>query len=92
MIEGVEFTVSYEPVDGNRSFCITIAIASTGRLIIFVFKICNSFQNTILPNPEETVYQSLPYLYLEWYKRKRPKYPSASINQKELCTQSIELI
>ena len=82
MVEGVEFTVSYEPVAGTLSLCIIMAIASAEDLIIFVLDISNAFQNTILPNPAEIIYLSLPYLYLDWYKRKTPKNPLDSINQK----------
>ena len=70
MLEGVEFTVSYAPVDGICSLRIIISIYSTEGLIIFVLEKNNAFQNTILPNPAEIVYLSLPYLYLYWYKRK----------------------
>ena len=62
MIEGVEFTVSYEPVAGIRSLCIITAIASAEGLILFVLDISNAFQNTSLPNPAEIVYFSSPYL------------------------------
>ena len=45
-----------------------------------------------LPDPAERVYLILPYLYLDWYKRKWPKHPLASINHKELCIQAIKSI
>ena len=83
MLEGVDFTVSYKPVAGICSLCIITVITSAEGLIIFVLDIQNDFQNTILPNYSERVYISLPYLYLEFYKRKWPKYPLASRNQKE---------
>ena len=70
MLEVVEFTVSYAPVDCIRSLHIIIEIASAEGLIIFVLDISNAFQNTILPKPTEIVYLSLPYLYLDWYNRK----------------------
>ena len=85
MIEGVELTVSYAPVADIRSICIIIEIASSKGLIIFVLDIPNAIQNNILPNPAEIVYLGLPYLYLNWYKRKCPKHPLASGHQKELC-------
>ena len=82
MLEGVDFTVSYAPVAGIHSIRIIIAIASEEGLIIFVLDISNAFQNIILINPVEIVYLSLPYLYLDWYTIKWPKYPLASRNQK----------
>ena len=74
MIEGVDFTVSYEPVSGIRYLQIIIAIASAECLVIFVLDISNDFQNKILTNTKERVYLSLPHLYLEWSKRKFTKH------------------
>ena len=73
MIEGVDFTVSYSPVSVIRSLNIIIAIASAEVLIIFVLDISNALKNNILPNPAEIVYLRLPYIYLDFYKRKWPK-------------------
>ena len=92
MLEGVEFAVSFAPVAIILYLLIIIVIASVEGLIIIVLDISNAFQNTIPPNPEERVYLSLPYLYLEWFKRKWPKYPFASRNQKELCIKEIKSI
>ena len=80
MLEVFDFTISYAPVAGYRSLCIIIEIASAEGIIIFVLDISNAFHNTILPNPAEIVYLSLPHLYLDWYKIKWPKHPLASIN------------
>ena len=65
MLEVVEFTFSYSPATGISSLCIITVITSVEGVIIFVLDISNSLQNTILPNPEERVYLSLPHLYLE---------------------------
>ena len=92
MLEGVDYAVSYALLDVVYSLCIIISIASAEGLIIFFLDISNSFKNTILPNPEEIVYLILPYLYLDWYKRKWPKHPLASINQTELFIQAIKSI
>ena len=70
MLEGVDFTVSYVPVASIRSLRIIIAIDPAEGIILFVLDISNAFQNTILPNPVERVYISLPYLYLDCYKIK----------------------
>ena len=77
---------------GIRSLHTIKAIASAEGLIIFVLDISNSFQNTILPNPAERVYLSLLYLYLDWYKRKWPKHPLASINKIILFIQKTKSI
>ena len=66
MLEGVYFTVYYAPVSGICSIFSIIVVTSAEVLIIFVLDISNPFQNTILPNPEERFYLSLPYLYLDW--------------------------
>ena len=82
MIEGFESNVSYASVSGILSLCIIIAITSAEGLIIFFLDISNAFQNNILPNPAEIVYIILPYIYLDWYKRKWPEHPLESRNQK----------
>ena len=90
MFEGVEFTVSYVPVVIIHSNRIIISIASAEGLILFLLYTSNDFQNTILPNPAERFYLSLPYIYLNWYKGKLPKHPLASVNHKELFIQEIK--
>ena len=92
MLGVIDFSVSYVPVDVIRSHCVIILITSAEGLIRFVLEISYDFQNTILPNPAEIVYLSLPYLYLDWYKIKFLKHPLVSINQKELCIQAIKSI
>ena len=82
VLEGVDFTVSYAPVAATRSFHIIIAIASVEGLVIFLLDISNAYQNTILTKTSEIVYLSLPYIYLDWYKRKWPKHPLDSNNKK----------
>ena len=51
MLEGVEFTVPYAPVDVIRPLFIIKAIDSSEGLIIFVLDISNYFNNTVLSNP-----------------------------------------
>ena len=50
MLEGADFTVSYEPVSGIRSLSIIIAISSAEGFVLFVLDISNAFQNTVYPN------------------------------------------
>ena len=84
MLEGVNLSVSYTPVEGTISFCIVIYIASAEGLINFVINISNTFHNTILSNTEERVYFILPHLYLELSKSKCPKHLLATRNQNRL--------
>ena len=56
MIEGVDFTVSYAPMDVTLSLRISIALSSVEGVIIFVLDMYNAFQNTIVPKPTERVY------------------------------------
>ena len=58
MLEVVDFTVLYAPVDDILCLHIIIAIAYAEGLIILVLDIYNDFQNTILPNPANRVYIS----------------------------------
>ena len=92
MLELVDLTVSYAPVDGIFSPCITISNKSKEVLIILVLDISNDSQNNILTNPEERIYNSLPYLYLKCFEIKCPKHPLATINKNELSNQAIKLI
>ena len=92
MIEVVNFTVSYAHVSVINSLQIIIPIASVEGLIIFVLEISIEFQSTIIPNPAEIVYLSLPSIYLDWYKRICPKHLLAPINHKELRIQEIKSI
>ena len=64
MIEGVELTVLYAPVAVICPLHTITSISSAEGLNIFVLDISNDFQNTILPNPEEIFYLSLPCIYL----------------------------
>ena len=65
IIEGADFNVPYAPVAGIRSLCVIIEIAYAEGLIVFVLDIYNDFHNTILLNPTEIVYLSLPYMNLD---------------------------
>ena len=65
MLEEVGFTISYAPVASILYLHITIEIASAEGIIIFVLEISNDIHNTIISNPPERVYLSLPYLYLD---------------------------
>ena len=89
MLELVDLPVSHAHVNDIHSLLLITAIASAEGHIILVLDISNESQNTILPNPGESVYHSLPYLYPDWYKRKSPKHLLTSINPKELCIKEI---
>ena len=90
VIEVVDFNFSYSPVSIIISLFIVIAITFVECLNIFVLDISNAFENTILPNPEERVYISLPHIYLEFFTRKWPKHPLVPINSKYLSIQNIK--
>ena len=64
MLKWFHFTVSCAPVACIRSLRMIISIASAKIFIIFVLGISNTFQNSILANPEEQVYPILPHIYL----------------------------
>ena len=80
MIEWVDFSVSYVSVAIIKPLRIIVALVSSELLIILILDISNALQNTILPNPEERFYLSLPHLYLEWLKIKLTKHPLVSIS------------
>ena len=88
MIEGVDFTMSYAPVAVISSLRIIVEIYSVEGIILFVLDISNDFHNTISPKSAERVNLSLPYLYLDLYKRKWPK-TSISLNESEIIMHTI---
>ena len=50
MLEGVDFTVYYEPLASIKSLLIIITIASVEGLMIFTLDISNAIQKSILYN------------------------------------------
>jgi hypothetical protein len=55
--------------------------------------ISNAFQNSIIFDNTESVYISLPPLYLDWFRQQWPDYTLSSLNVKDLviqCLQSIQ--
>ena len=65
MLDGVYFTVLYEPVAENLFLNITIAIVYAEGLNLSVLDISYAYQNNILPNNSVTVYLSLVHIYLD---------------------------
>ena len=60
--------------------------------MILILDISNTFQDNILSYLEESIYLSLPHLYLEWFKRKWPKHALASLNKNEIFIKDIQWI
>ncbi len=59
--------------------------------IIFL-DISNAFQNSIIFDPIEHVYITLPSFYLEWFTSKWPDYPLPSTLPKDLILQCLTSI
>jgi hypothetical protein len=64
MCEGIDFTSSYSPVGSIDSIRLIVALAASQGLQLFVLDISNAFQNSIIFDPLERVYITLPSFYL----------------------------
>jgi hypothetical protein len=61
----VDFIDSYSPVGAIDSIRLLLALAASSRLTLHVLDISNAFQNSIIFDPDERVYISLPPFYLD---------------------------
>jgi hypothetical protein len=63
----IDFTDSYSPVGTIHSIHLLLTITASQRLTLHILDITNAFQSSIIFDPEEHVYISLPLLYLDWF-------------------------
>ncbi len=57
-----------------------------------VLDISNAFQNSVIFDPEERVYLSLPPFYLDWFHRQWPDYKLPSLDPSKLALQCLKSI
>ncbi len=57
-----------------------------------VLDISNAFQNSVIFDPEERVYLSLPLFYLDWFHRQWPVYKLPSLDPSKLALQCLKSI
>jgi hypothetical protein len=70
MKQNVNYTDSYSPVGSIDSIRLVLAIAASKRLRLNVLDISNAFQTSIIFDPSERTYITLPQFYREWFREK----------------------
>jgi len=90
--ESVDFTDSYSPVASIDSIRLLLNLAASLGLLISVLDISNAFQNSIIFDPSERVYLSLPPLYLDWFLQQWPDFHLDTTNPKELVLQCLKTV
>jgi hypothetical protein len=92
MKENVDYTDSYSPVGSIDSIRLILAIAASKRLHLNVLDISNAFQTSIIFDPSECTYITLPPFYLEWFHEKWPDYKLPSLLPKDLVIRCLRCI
>jgi hypothetical protein len=89
MKEHVDYTNSYSPVGSIDSIRLLLSITASQRWTLNVLDISNAFQTSIIFDPNERTYLSLPPFYLEWFLATWPDYKLPSTNTKDLAIQCL---
>jgi hypothetical protein len=92
MKENIDYTSSYYPVGSIDSIRLLLAIAASKCLCLNVLDISNAFQTSIIFDPSERTYITLPPFYLEWFRQKWPDYWLPSLLTKDLVVQFLRCI
>jgi hypothetical protein len=88
----IDFQDSYSPVASIDSIRLLLAIAASKRYTIHVLDISNAFQNSVIFDPSECTYITLPPFYLTWFKSKWPDYQLPSTTPSLLALQCLKSI
>jgi hypothetical protein len=83
MGEGTEFSTSYSPVGSVDNIWLSVALAAPQGLQLFVLDVSNAFQKSIIFDPMEQVYITLPSFYLDCFTAKWPDFRLPSICSKD---------
>ena len=92
MHEGINFQNSYVPFGHIDSLRMIMHIAASKHLCCNMLDISNAFQNSIIFDPWEHVYLTLPPWYLEWFHCKWPDFKLALTDIKLLVLQCLKSI
>jgi len=84
--------ILYSPVASIERIRVLLNIAASSNLLVSVLDISNAFQNSIIFVTAESVFISLPPLYLEWFRSQWPDYTLPSLNPKELVLQCLKTL
>ncbi len=69
-----------------------LALSASLCLTLYVLDISNAFQNSVIFDPAEQVYLTLPPFYLEWFHRQWPDYKLPSQDPSHLAIQCLKSI
>ena len=92
MIIGIDFQESYAPVGHVDRIWMILCIAASKWLECRILDISNAFQISIIFDPSQHVYITLPPWYIEFFFQKWPDYDLPSLNMKELVLQCFWLL
>jgi len=92
MKEDIDYTNSYSPVGSIDSIRLLLAIAASRKLKLNVLDISNAFQTSVVFDPDDRTYITLPPFYFEWFHHHWPDYPLPSLSPKELVIQCLCII
>jgi hypothetical protein len=92
MKEHIDYTNSYSPVGSIDSIRLLLAIAASRKLKLNVLDISNAFQTSVVFDPDDRTYITLPPFYFEWFHHHWPDYPLPSLSPKELVIQCLCII
>ncbi len=75
MHQNIDFLESYSPVGSIDSIRIILAYYSASqKLLLNILDISNAFQTSVIFEPSEWTYISIPPLYLDWFHATWPDY------------------
>jgi hypothetical protein len=88
----IDFNESYTPVGSIDSIRAILCYAAATNLTINVMDISNAFQSSIIFDPTERVYLSLPPKFLEWFLHKWPDYKLPTTDPTKFVIQCLKSI
>jgi hypothetical protein len=92
MTQYLDFNESYSPIGSIDSVRLILALSATLCLTLHVLDISNAFQNSIIFDPDERVYLSLPPFFLDWFHPQWPDYNLPSQDPTKLAIQCLKSI
>ncbi len=83
----IGFLESYSPVGSIDSIRIILAYSASSKLMLNILDISNVFQSSVIFEPLEHTYLSIPPWYLDWFHHTWPDYklPSDDPSQLTIC-------
>jgi hypothetical protein len=88
----IDFNESYAPVGSIDSIRAIICYAAATSLVLNVMDISNAFQTSIIFDPSERVYLSLPPKFLDWFMSKWLDYQLPTTDPTKFVIQCLKSI